>query len=150
MYILSGQTYTVSIDSTFIPDQNYTTVSIRGGLGASASAASIISGQLSTAVYSILRIRTNNDSGKKKGISFFLVHQKNLLIVRPAASTSVSTASTSVSTASTAVSTPVPKDNPDQNSPAVSIRGGLGASASAASILPGQVSTAKNQEKKQC
>ena len=39
--------------STTIPDQNTTAVSIRGGLGA---AASILSGQLSTA----------DDSGKKK------------------------------------------------------------------------------------
>ena len=39
---------------------------------------------------------------------------------------------------------------PDQNSTVVLIRGGLGPSASAASILSGQVSTVKNQEKKQC
>ena len=37
------------MDSTFIPDQNSTAVSNRGGLGASASAASTLSGQLSTA-----------------------------------------------------------------------------------------------------
>ena len=37
------------MDSTFIPDQNSTAVSLRGGLDASASAASILSGQLSTA-----------------------------------------------------------------------------------------------------
>ena len=36
------------MDSTSIPDQNSTAVSIRGGLGASASAASILSGQTYT------------------------------------------------------------------------------------------------------
>ena len=36
--------------STPIPDQNSTTVSIRGGVGASASAACILSGQVSTVV----------------------------------------------------------------------------------------------------
>ena len=38
------------IDCTFILDQNSTAVSIRSGLGTSASAASILSGQISTAV----------------------------------------------------------------------------------------------------
>ena len=38
------------MDSTFNPGQTYTPVSIRGGLGPSASAATILSGQLSTAV----------------------------------------------------------------------------------------------------
>ena len=40
------------MDSTFIPDQNSTAVSIRGGLGASASAAAILFGQISTAASS--------------------------------------------------------------------------------------------------
>ena len=44
------------MDSTFIPDQNSTAVSIRGGFGASASAASILSGQLSTDAVSAVYI----------------------------------------------------------------------------------------------
>ena len=39
--------------STPIPDQNSTAVSNRGGIGASASAASTLSGQLSTAASSV-------------------------------------------------------------------------------------------------
>ena len=48
----SGQTYTVSMDSTFILGQNSTAVPIRSGLGASASTACILSEQVSTAAVS--------------------------------------------------------------------------------------------------
>ena len=48
------------MDSTFIPDQNSTAVSIRGGLGASASAASILSGQISTAVCILAAVSKDN------------------------------------------------------------------------------------------
>ena len=78
--------YTVYMDSTFIPDQNSTTVSIRGGLGASASAASILSGQLSTAASSTSKDNPDQNSPAAPCFLFllFLVHQKLFCIVKTA------------------------------------------------------------------
>ena len=103
------------MDSTFFPDQNPTAVSIRVGLGASTSAACILSGQLSTAASSTSVFKDNPDQNSPAAPCFllFLVHPKHFFIAAASASTA---------------STPVQYSTP------VSIRGGLGASASAASI----------------